>query len=61
MRVLIQVRARPGRGSAQPSSTPSKSRLTRMLKRSDRTVRASRPGTWKVSSGMMPRFSGSIQ
>ncbi len=42
MRALIQVRGRPGRGSAQPSSTPSKSRLTVTVKRSERTVRASR-------------------
>ena len=26
-----------------------------------RTVRASRPGTWKPSRGMSPRWSGSIQ
>ena len=44
MRVLIQVRGRSGCGSEQPSSTPSKSRLTVTVNRSERTVRASRAG-----------------
>jgi hypothetical protein len=34
--------------------------LIAMPNRSERTVRASRAETWNVSSGMMPRFSGSI-
>src|SRR5262249_31774343 len=58
---LIQVRGRPGWGSAQPSSMASKSRSTVTVKRSERTVRASRLGMWKRSSGMTPRSSGSIQ
>ena len=61
MRPLIQVRVRPGAGPEQPSSTASKSRLHTTAKGSARTVRASRDGTWKVSRGMMPRSSGSIQ
>jgi hypothetical protein len=44
MRALIQVRGRSGCGSAQPSSTPSKSRLRVTVKRSERTVRTSRDG-----------------
>ena len=61
MGALIQVRARFGPGAAQPSITPAKSRLHTTVKRVVRTVRARREGIWKVSSGMMPRFSGSIQ
>ena len=61
MRALIQVRARFGPGAAQPSITASKSRSQTTVKRVLRTVRASRDGMWKASSGMMPRFSGSIQ
>ena len=56
MRALIQVRARSGLGSAQPSITASKSRSTRTVKGVARTVRASRAGTWNPSSGMMPRM-----
>ena len=61
MRVLIQVRARSCFGSAQPSITASKSRSTQTVHDVVRTVRASRAGTWKPSSGMIPRMSGSIQ
>ena len=59
--MLIQVRARLGPGAAQPSITASKSRSQVTVKGVLRTVRASRAGTWNASSGMIPRFSGSIQ
>ena len=50
-----------GLASAQPSITASKSRSTQTVNGVVRTVRASRAGRWKPSSGMMPRMSGSIQ
>jgi hypothetical protein len=61
MRALIQVLPRSGFGSAQPSITAPKSRSTQTVNGVVRTVRASRDGTWKPSSGMTPRNSGSIQ
>ena len=54
------VASRLWRG-AGPSITASKAVSTVTVKLSDRTVRASRDGTRKLSSGMTPRIFGSTQ
>ena len=58
---LIQDSGRRPVRRAQPRTMRGKSRFTVMRKRPARTVRASLRGTWKPSSGMTPRVSGSTQ
>ena len=53
--------SRPGAGSAQALMTARKAVSQRTSKMPWRTVRRRRRGTWKLSSGMMPRHSGSTQ
>ena len=61
MRRLIQVDSRPTAGSAQAEMTAGKSRSTDTSKTSRRmTLRSERDGR-NVSSGMIPRASGSTQ
>ncbi|MNT64831.1 hypothetical protein D3C72_2027660 [compost metagenome] len=59
--LLIQVVGRSGAGAAQPSMTASKAVLKRMSKWLLRIVFARLRETWKPSSGMTPRISGSTQ
>jgi hypothetical protein len=58
---LIQVSSRLGAGVAQPAMTPGKSWSQVTSNRSDRTVRSSRRGKWKASSGRIPRCFGLSQ
>ena len=60
---LIQVSPRPAPvpGAAQAAMVAGKSVSTDTRNASDSAVRSNRRGTWKVSSGKIPRSSGSSQ
>jgi hypothetical protein len=58
---LIQLSGRSGAGAAHPATTARNALSIRISKVARLTVRRSERGTWKPSSGRMPRRSGSIQ